>query len=305
MLGIILSIFVFNLNLELVQVEKVQEEPFLYSAGGQFLYQIEYGREAIGEIPVKRFSLYDRKGDLLWSKEFPEEEAFFVSDLGWVVGVFGSHPKARLTFYDGKGKIKKRLEIEYPYGYSFSQTGNFFYANTARGILAFNREGKVIRNFGFGGPFFPSPDDKFFAVRREDSLFLFKEGKNFGKFPLASLMFRDLAFSSDNKLLAVAEKHHISLFSLEKDIQLLWRKEFDRATSLWQVAVDDKGTVYLGGETERREGFLSVLKEGEERERVKISYLAPYETILEIFLSPNSVSVRTTEQRFHFSVSGD
>ncbi|MEO0102773.1 MAG: hypothetical protein ABIK81_03625, partial [candidate division WOR-3 bacterium] len=91
----------------------------------------------------------------------PEEEAFFVSDFGWVVGVFGSHPQARLTFYDRKGKIKKRLTIEYPYGYSFSKSGNFFYANTPRGIIAFNQEGKIVRNFGFGHPFFPSADDKF------------------------------------------------------------------------------------------------------------------------------------------------
>lgn len=307
MVGIILSIFVFNLNLELVRVEKVQKEPFLYSTGGAFLYQIEYSTEGVGEVPIKKFSLYDKKKNLLWSKELPGEEAFFVADAGWVVGVFGSYPKARLTFYDLKGRVKKQVEVEYPHGYSFSQAGNFFYANTAKGILAFNPEGKIVRNFGFGGPFFPSPDDKFLALIKEDNLLLFKEGKTFGKSTLPSLLFRDLAFSSNNKFLVVGEKHTLSLFALGKNLQPLYQKKFDPATSLLKVAVNDEGNVYFAGESvgEKRKGFFALLKDGREIGRSEISYLADYETILDISLSTDTISVRTTDQRFHFLVSGD
>ncbi len=312
MLAIFFSIFIFSLNLELVEKERVQEEPFLRSAGSKFLYQVEYSSEGIGEVPIKRFSIYDKEKNLLWQKENPQEEAFFVSDAGWVVGLFGSHPKARLTFYDIKGKRVHQEEIDYPYGYSFSKTGNLFYANTSKGILGFNSQGKVVRNFGYGGHFFPSPDDKFFAVIKEESLKIFKEGKPYGrfapaqvsaKFLLGSLLFRDLAFSPKGEFLAVCEKHSLSLYSL-RDSSLLWRKEFDFATSLLKVIVDDNGVAYLGGEMtdNKRSGFLAVFKDGEEIVRTDIPYFANYETIVGISLDFPFLSVRTTDYHFRFRV---
>jgi len=297
---IILTILLFNLGL--VRREKISQETLFSSANGKFLYSLEYATEGVGEIPIKRFSLYDKEKRLLFTKTLPGEEAFFVSDAGWLIGIFGSHPRARLTFYDLKGSVKKQVTVDYPYGYSFSLSGNLFYVNTPKGILAFNSQGKIVYRFNPPGHFFPSSDDKFLAVIKEDSLFIFRDGKIFAKSSLSSLLFRHLAFSPDNKFLAVAEKHSLSLFSVEENLQPLWQKEFNFSTSLLKIAVDNEGIVYLAGEEtkEKRSGFLMALKDGITVSQIEIPYLADYETILGISFLGDTISVRTTENKFYF-----
>ncbi len=304
MLGIIIGIFLFNFRLELVSKERLEREPFFSSSGKSFFYYLEYGSEGIGETPISKFSLYDKEKRLLLEISSPNEEAFFVSDAGWFVGVLGSHPKAQLTFYDLKGNRRKRVEVDYPQGYSFSPSGKFFYANTGKGILAFSENGKVVQNFGFGGPFFPSSDDKFFVVRKEDSLKIFKDGKPLKSLPLTSLLFRHLSFSPNNFFLVVGEKHNLSLYSL-KETKSLWQKEFPPSISILKVAVDDKGFVFVGGEEtkDKRRGFLLILKDGKELERVEIPYDEDYETINAVSLDRSNLFVRTTDSEIRFKIA--
>jgi hypothetical protein len=330
MIPFVLTLTLFGFNLKLVEQNNVPDRPFLTSRAGNYLCQVEYTPHGAGETPIAEFSLFDRSHQLVTTLHEPGIEMIFVSDAGWLVGALNSASKVRLTFYDRAGNVRVQTETDAPANYAFSNSGTYFYVNNARGMQAFDAEGRVAAQFPGGAWFKPSDDDRFVAVVSGDRVEVHAFGeeshtqisqipgsgeeKNRGigairgsnpkreaqvtVLRLGSLLFRDLAFSPDGEYLAVAERSAISLYSLSGP-DLVWKQRLDPSVSLLSLAVNDQGRVCAAGEIDRR-GFLSVIEDGREMTRCPINYTDDHETVNTVEVDRGTIQVSTTLHRFRF-----
>ena len=300
MIPIVLSLSLFGLNLKLVERSAITDGQFQSSLAGNYVYQIAYTTDGIGETPIRSFSLFDREYRPLTTLERPGVEMFFVSDAGWFVGALNAGANVKLIFYDRRGDIRAQTETDAPANYAFSNSGTYFYVNNDLGVQAFDAEGRVAAQFAGGTWFKPSDDDRFMAAVSGDQV----EVRAFGRktpvaaFRLGSLLFRDLAFSPDGEYLAVAERSVISLYSLSEP-SLIGKQKLDTRTSLLSLAVDDQGRIYAAGEI-ARQGFLSVIENGRELTRCPINYSNDRETINGVKAGRATIQVSTTFRRFRF-----
>jgi outer membrane protein assembly factor BamB len=286
---------------ELVDVQPIPKTTWQSSVSGNYQYHIRYGAEAPGEIPIEHFALKDRNGVLLWEKELPGQEAFYVSDAGSVVGLFGSGPNARLTFFDRTGKVVARQGLPFAADGRFSVQGLYFYVNSGQGVLAYDGQGRLQHRFGPASCFQVSDDDRLMATARGNEARLHVTGRLRAQLRLSSPYVRGIAFSPDGARLAIAERAGVTLYATSDGTEL-WHVDFDPAeVSLLTPAADNQGTVYLGVEpTATRAGSLVVVSKGTETERLPIAYHTDSETITGILVCDGRIQVRTSDYLFTF-----
>lgn len=290
MTTLVLSLTLLGLSLNLVE-----QYPTIDRAG-DYSYEVSYSRAGPGETPIAEFRLFDREQRLLAGLHKPGFEMVFVSPQGWFVGALNAGDRVTLTFCDRVGRTVATVESEAPANYAFAPAGNYLYVGTARDIRAYDAGGQVAARFSPGSWFRPSDDERLLATvnGRAVSVWAFGQTAPKAGFELNSLLFRDLAFSANGDYLAVAERSTVSLHALRRPGRV-WQQELGPNAALLGLAVTDDGRVFAGGES-ARQGFLSLLADGQELTRAAVPYTDDRATIRAVRLTGTGVRVRTTDR---------
>jgi hypothetical protein len=183
----------------------------LRSPSGNYGAKVEYSLGNTEFVPIDRFELRDRAGKTVYAKDGGQNTVLDISDNGLVVGVDFDGPasgRAKLHFYDAKGKERGTADVGFWNRHGFSADGSVYCVLDGRqGLRVFSSEGKELYNAGKGNYFAVSADGRQVALATDVAIRLLKDGIPIASIPLASPFVRGMAFSPDGERFGYCDRH--------------------------------------------------------------------------------------------------
>lgn len=174
-----------------------------------FWATVKYGGQL--EFCAESFTLYERSGKILYTKKNPPANTFFISNSGAVFAINEHH----LYLFDKNGKEKLLKDLNYPNGFEFSTDNSLFFASDKDGVFAFSNNGELFYKFNPGRLFSSTARGEKIGIVSTDTLFLYGNGQ-FKSFKILLTPYvRDIYFSTDEKIIIVAEPSLIECFDFE------------------------------------------------------------------------------------------
>jgi len=182
---------------------------FSYTASsdnGLFCADICYGGGI--EFYVESFILYNQDYEVIYIKEKPVANTFFIGNSGVVFAL----NERQLYLYGPDGAEKLLKDLNYPNGFGFSQDNSHFFASDKDGIFVYKLKGELIYKLSPGRLFISTEKARMIATISTDSLFLYKDGALQFIRCLSTPYTRSLYFSDDEKYITIEELGKIEVF---------------------------------------------------------------------------------------------
>jgi hypothetical protein len=169
----------------------------VHSDNGLFRASINYSGGA--ELITESFALYNRYGDIIYTKRDVPVNTFFISNTGSVFAL-NEH---RLYFYQRDGSEMMLRELVYPNGFGFSPDNSQFFASDRDGVFAYSHEGVLVHTYRPGRLFASTGNGECVAVISADTLFVYEYGRLRDTEYLSSPYAREVCFSWDANYIVV------------------------------------------------------------------------------------------------------
>jgi hypothetical protein len=193
----------------------VEDEEFR-SPGSVYSARVKYAAGNSEFVPFERFELLDRGGRTVYSRGGVQHTDLDISDNGLVVGADCDGPvsgRARLHFYDARGRERGTADIGFWDQHGFSADGSVYCVQDGKlGFRVFTSEGKELYNAGRCNSFAVSADGRQVALATDESILLLKNGVRTGTIPVASPFIRGMAFSPDGERFGYCERRALNVF---------------------------------------------------------------------------------------------
>lgn len=118
------------------------------------------------------FSLQDKEGIVLYTKDNLASQTFFVSNSGTVFSVDDN----TLYHYNKEGDERILKTLEHANGFSFSPDNLLFFASDKEGIFVYSATGSLIHTLDPGRLFDCAENGRQIAVVSNDTLSLYHDG---------------------------------------------------------------------------------------------------------------------------------
>jgi len=186
------------------------------SPSGNYGARVEYASGNTEFVPIDRFELRDRAGKTVYVKSGGQHTVLDISDHGLVVGVDFDGPvsgRAKLHFYDARGRERGTAEVGFWDRHGFSARGSVYCVlDGKRGLRVFTSEGRELYNAGRCNRFAVSADGRRVALATDDAILLLEDGVRTAFIPVASPFIRGMAFSPDGERFGYCERHALHVF---------------------------------------------------------------------------------------------
>ncbi len=163
------------------------------SDNGMFRVSVIYHGSA--ELMTESFTLYDRYGDIIYTKNDIPVNTFFISNTG---GVFALN-EHQLSLYQHDGSEIILRKLVYPNGFGFSPDNSLFFASDRQGLFAYSQEGDLVHQYHPGRLFASTGHGGCVVVISADTLFVYEDGTLSVTEFLSSPYAHDIFFSADEK----------------------------------------------------------------------------------------------------------
>ncbi|MDH4209867.1 MAG: hypothetical protein OEV79_00240 [candidate division WOR-3 bacterium] len=163
------------------------------SDNGLFRASVQYGGGA--ELITESFALYDRYGDVMYTKRDIPVNTFFINNTG---SVFALNEHC-LYLYQRDGSEIMLRELVYPNGFSFSPDNSLFFASDRDGLYAYSHDGDLVHVYHPGRLFASTGHGDCVAVISADTLFVYENGTLRDTEFLSSPYAHGMFFSADEK----------------------------------------------------------------------------------------------------------
>lgn len=212
------------------------------SPNGSFGARVEYGAGASDFVPIARFELLDRAGNVVYTKVGGGHTVLDISDHGLVVGADFDGPvsgRAKLHFYDAQGHERGRADIGFWDRHGFCADGSVYCVLDGRqGLRVFTSEGRELYNAGRGHRYAVSPDGRQVALADDREIRLLRDGELVASIPLATPFVRAMAFSPDGERFGYCERRGLCLHRF-RDAALAY--QYRPTDQRWQFTSLDVG----------------------------------------------------------------
>lgn len=175
------------------------------SDNGMYRCSVVYAKDA--DMAAESFSFY-KNDELIYSKEKPEVNTFFLSNTG---NVFALNEN-RLYLYAQNGEETLLKNLRYPNGFGFSSDNVLFFCSDMDGICAYSNRGQLVYIFRPGRLFTSTEHGKKVAVISCDSLFLYEDHVQKFCRQLRTPYARAVFFSRDGSTIVVEEPLENEIF---------------------------------------------------------------------------------------------
>jgi len=168
------------------------------------------------ELAAESFTLYNQNYEIVYTRENPDANTFFISNTGVV---FALNEK-RLYRYNQNGEELLLKNLNYPNGFGFSTDNFLFFASDKDGIFAYSNEGDLIYKLNPGRLFASTAKGRLVAIISTDTLFIYEDGIHKFMKRLSTPYARNVSFSNDEKSIIVKEPTKIEMFDSQTDQEL-------------------------------------------------------------------------------------
>jgi len=192
--------------------------------------KVEYGTANTEFVPFERFELVDATGVTVYARSGGRHTLLDVADNGLVVGVDFDGPvsgRARLHFYDLRGRETGTAEIGFWDRHGFSASGNVYCVlDGTQGLRVFSSAGRELYNAGRCNRFAVSADGQHVALATDTEIQLLQHGEPVAEVPLAAPFVRGMAFSPDGERFGYCERHTLYVHRVsDAAVDLQYRPE--------------------------------------------------------------------------------
>uniref|UniRef100_A0A7C4X825 WD40 repeat domain-containing protein n=1 Tax=candidate division WOR-3 bacterium TaxID=2052148 RepID=A0A7C4X825_UNCW3 len=186
---------------------------FIKSNNGEFRGEVIYtcGLELI----ASSFTLYNNRGEKIYSLSEPKGNTFFISDFGVVFAT----DEQGIYFYDKGGKTKELKRLNYPNGFNFSPDNSLFFASDRDGIYVFSMSGDLIYRLNPGRLFLSTETGERIFVVSNDTLLFYKNGKLASVKVLPTPYIREINFTEDREGVIIRMREGVDTLFIQKELQ--------------------------------------------------------------------------------------
>jgi DNA-binding beta-propeller fold protein YncE len=171
----------------------------VFSTNNKYQGIIEYANTI--NLTTVSFTLVNASGETLYTKSNPEAITFFVTNAGTV---FATTEK-RLFFYDSSGKDTLLKDLNYPNGFGFSPDNARFFASDKNDLVAYCPCGRLKLRLKPARLFASTARAKIVVAVSNDTLIIYRDGKEKHTLTLATPYIHNVAFSDDGRYVILKE----------------------------------------------------------------------------------------------------
>lgn len=208
-------------------------QKLISSERGKYYALITYSNFLPTQLQVVGISVYDRSGELIWTKKEPGCNAFIMCDSAPVlVGIEGAEgfPESRLVFFNSSGETVGNAKVQNFYNGQFSEDGGYFFGIAGNGnLIMFDKTGKLVREYGRAIRYQSSYDGSLVAVVADSVTRVYSEGEAVITWAVPQNSLREIRFSRDNQLAAVLYSDRLDIYQIAAN-NLLAEYTLDDAT---------------------------------------------------------------------------
>ncbi len=180
---------------------------------------VEYESGNSEFVPFQRFELQKAGGSSVYARQGDGHTVLDISDQGLVVGIDFDGPvsgRARLHFYDRTGQKTGSAEVGFLAQRAFSADGSVYGVLDSRnGVRLFQVDGTELGNLGQANRFALSGNGRSVALAQDEAVVLFQDGREAGRYPLASPFVRDISLSGNGAVLAWVDRFKLYVLRTE------------------------------------------------------------------------------------------
>ncbi len=178
----------------------------IFSPNQKYQGVVEY--DQVIDLTVMSFIMLGEHGETLYVKTSPPAMTFYVNDNGTV---FATN-ESQLFFYDKAGHDTLLKGLEYPNGFGFSPDHKLFFASDRNELAAYCTCGRLRHQFKPCRLFASADQGSVVATVVNDTLALYRNGREQYKITLATPYVHEIRFTPDGKQIVLKEPNGTETF---------------------------------------------------------------------------------------------
>lgn len=226
-------------------------QKLISSERGNYYALISYSNFLPTQLQVTAVSVYERSGELLWTKEGPGCNAFIMCDNApLLVGIEGAEgfPESRLVFFNSSGETVGNAKVQNFYNGQFCESGDYFFGISGAGsLLKFTNSGKLVHDYGRAIRYHSSFDGKLIAVVGDTATTIFSDANSIVTWPVSQRSLREIRFSRDNAFVAALYGDRLNVFDITANSRLAEHTLDDAAYRFFRFDTDPNFNYFVCG----------------------------------------------------------
>ncbi len=226
-------------------------QKFISSERGNYYALISYSNFLPTQLQVTGISVYDRTGNVVWTKPQPGCSAFILSDHAPIaVGIEGAEgfAESRLIFFNASGEVVGSTKVQNFYNGQFSENGEAFFGITGTGILKkFSNTGREVRDYGAATRYYSSFDAALVAVVADTATRIYSSDTLLTAWPSAARSLREVKFSRDNRLVAALYGDRFDVYDISAGNMVAQHTMDDAAYRFFHFDADPNFNYFVCG----------------------------------------------------------